>query len=1253
MLAVNVFILLIARLLTQLLGLEKASLYQQTLGITLTTSPIVVMSYIAYRLFEEKYIKKKSQCAAIVSLSIVVVSIVSACLSNSLTGLPSPSGTLVVLFNQFLLVSGFLALLGSVAMSFSRRNIKIDGECVDPATDLAVYRGKTLVLKGKDKNFALCILKLASRSTNSLEPLGKGLMIHTHEKRDFETTVGEIVNFSHMTSLWNNVPDFSVEFTVEKGLSSVEFFTLAISPDAEHAAEVAEEKAQKLRSIMQSRFNTKIEFLQGYQLWSVYRSILGRDSTFTGDARGRLLKIERIQGTDVRYVAVSALKGRANPDSTTGMPKNQVEQFISTFTRERFTASMTIHLEATKPPSIASESRLIEKAKTEPNMRLLLELDEKKREASEDRNAQLSGYWKISAYVAYRGETPEETKSMQEKGDACIEAIYSNPGVGIECEKLKGKHVAKHLTNLLFRQTIGFTTLNASSRVAATLILLPEQHVAGIPETSIPAFHVPSMEELEDGELIIGTVLDGENEICPMRIKLQDLKLHTVIFGETGFGKTRLIMKILENLSRYDIAWTLIEMKGEYKPLVKSVDNVVYLKPASKTAALKISLFDPEMEKPDVHAKKIFTILKETFSTLFTDQNRELSAQMERVFYEVLVTYITQKTSPDKRDQEHGEERDQPIRQRSSEDKTTRNWSGFNEWLESYAKRSGSASIPQINSTIQALLNRLYSFTRTPLSEVFNQDESNVNFNDLIKRRAIIDLSEIKTNGTGEDLRLISSIITKYVATAAQQRGIQDNLKHILIIDDALDIVPEILTKRTTAETSITEQMVLLLRATGQGVIISTQRPNISQNILANSATKIFLRTTVDGEKAAKWLNLNEEQTNYLKAMPKMEAIITTPKHSKAIRIRTCEINPPKVSNRDIITNNMVNYPIIYDAETAKPNPAEHNQSITAHDPETSILKSRAEEAYQAGDYKEALRTYIKAIEAMKDSKQQTKQLQNDKHELETESLSNNSPRSTFTYNQQQTSHTPNAYQPPTPSNPPMNTPPPTLREEQPEHQHVTRTNLSQRSLTPEETQLWHDVKQAFKHQHEIIDETILQRRLNIKTKEQLIKHIEPLIAKDLIGDVRAPDYQNPQATTRIYYQVTDHENRNILQEYITTTIHKDLRNKGINTMWIDQNMELLTTTTNNNQSQYVITVWTNNTMNPSTTTAKIGTIRQELQKEQIKGLIIITPWKKDATKLQRTLAFLNLRGITPLPFNENETNKLVNHITVGALLYT
>jgi hypothetical protein len=233
-----------------------------------------------------------------------------------------------------------------------------------------------------------------------------------------------------------------------------------------------------------------------------------------------------------------------------------------------------------------------------------------------------------------------------------------------------------------------------------------------------------------------------------------------------------------------------------------------------------------------------------------------------------------------------------------------------------------------------------------------------------------------------------------------------------------------------------------------------------------------------------------------------------------------------------------------------------------------------------------------------------------------------------------------------------MNTPPPTLREEQLEHQHVTRTDLSQRSLTPEETQLWHDVKQAFKHQHEIIDETILQRRLNIKTKEQLIKHIEPLITRDLIGDVRAPDYQNPQATTRIYYQVTDHENRNILQEYITTTIHKDLRNKGINTMWIDQNMELLTTT-NNNQSQYVITVWTNNTMNPSTTAAKIGTIRQELQKEQIKGLIIITPWKIDAAKLQRTLAFLNLRGITPLPFNENETNKLVNHITVGALLYT
>nr|MDO8134267.1 DUF87 domain-containing protein [Candidatus Njordarchaeum guaymaensis] len=948
---------------------------QEILGISLASTFIIVLQCFAQLLFEKGVIRKKLNYATIACLNIITaVSISNYAVLPLVEPFPS-SSRIIGWLTPVVLITGLPLSVVLAALSVLRGMSRIKD--VDATGELTHYHSKSLVFKGKNRNIALCILKLVSRSTLDSGPTRKRDVFHKNESLNFGELEDDSFDYSHLTSLWSNVPDFSVEFTIENGLTSVNFFTFAADSDTDRATKLAEEKAEKLRSILQIRFKTKIDFLQGYQLWSAYGLILGRDSPYTIEPEFGVLKIGGIQRSEKRFVAVSALRGKSDTTATMEIPQARVEQFLSTFARERLAASMVIHLEAIAPPSIPSEAKLIEKARNEPDMRVLLELSEKRREVREERHAQLSGYWNISAYIVYRGNTEEETKLLQEKGDACVEAVYSSPSLRVKGEKLEGKRISKRLKNLMFRWDIGITTMKASSRLAAALIQLPERHIVGIPETEIPVFDLPPREELEDGEITIGTVMHDENEICPMRIKLEDLMLHTVVFGETGFGKTRLIMNLLQEMSAYDVAWTLIEMKGEYKPLVKLIDNVVYLRPASKIAPTKINLFDPQTEKPETHAKKIFAILKETFSTLFTDQNRELSAQMERVFYEALVTYMTSTTHLDQEDIRHDEDKTGGIATHEHENgeiKPMRNWVSFNGWLQNYAKRHGLSSLPQIESTIQALLNRLDSFTRNPLNEVFNHDKSNVSFGDLVKRRAIIDLSEIKANGTAEDLRLISNIITKYVATAAQQRGIQDHLRHILIIDDALEVVPEILTKKTTAETGITEQMVLLLRATGQGVIISTQRPNISQNIVANAATKIFLRTTVDSEKAAKWLNLNDEQTNYLKAMPKMEAIIITPKHSKPIRIKTIQIDPPRVDNHDIIVSDMINYPIIYDTETrnldvepATRHIENENTMITKGTHlEVKRLKTIAEEAYQAGNYKEALRTYVTAIEAMK-----------------------------------------------------------------------------------------------------------------------------------------------------------------------------------------------------------------------------------------------------------------------------------------------
>jgi hypothetical protein len=1258
--SLSVIPLLVARFLKQLpsvLGL--ALVFDSISGVSLTATIIIVLQYVTSRLFEGRFVRRRVHYAALISLNMATGASISNFVALPLIGLyPSPN-TVVSLFAHTVLLLGLLASVVSVTLSFFCRFPSMNKGNVGSIGDATFYRGKSIVFKKGNKSVALCILRLASHLASPL-PVERRRIQHNPEEEGFDRSGSGFFSYSHLSSLWNNVPDFGVEFTTESNLASIRFFTMAIDSAVESATKTAEAKAEKLKSILQVRFNSKIEFLQGHALWVAYGSILGSDPSYSIETNSEHLKIKGLQQSGVRYVSVSSLRSKAESTSVVESTQPQVEKLISAFTKERIEGSMVIHLKAISPPPVASEAKLLEKARNDPDMRVLLELGEKKREVSDERNAQLTGYWKVSAYIVYRGETSGEAKMFQEKGDACIEAIYSSPSGRVKCEKLKGRAVVKHLNNLLFRQEIGVTMMRASSRMVAALIHLPEQNIPGIQETAIPDFQIPPREELENGEVTIGEVMSKENEICPLRLKPQDLMLHTVIFGETGFGKTRLIMKLLQAVSTYKVAWTILEMKGEYKPLTKLIDKVVYLKPGSRIAPLNVSLFDPQMENPETHAKKIFTILKETFSTLFTDQNRDLSAQMERVFYESLVSYVTSRAAMKLGKQMSSEGARAPITTAtdSNEGSTSwGNWETYNDWLKNYAEKHGLSSMPQINSTIQALLNRLNSFTRAPLSDVFNHQESNTNFDDLVRRRAIIDLSEIKRNGTSEDLRLISNIITKYVATAAQQRGIQNELRHLLIIDDALDIVPEILTKKTTAEISITEQMVLLLRTTGQGVIIATQRPNISQNIVANAATKIFMRTTVDGEKAAKWLNLNEEQTNYLKTMPKREAIITTPKYSGPIRIRTPEIDPPKVTDEEIIMNNMVNYPVIYDigTESLKPSakagitvPRDSVEMDSSHS-EKERLTIIAEEALQSGDYKGALRTYIKAIETMKEPKgkmndQYSKEVRDSQTIATTNpSLKNNDY--TLYHAPQQTPLTEHRL------DQPVNVRP------SPAHQMqgntTTRTTTNPNSIDPfetsEENQMWPKVKRAFKHPQEIIDENTLQTRLNMRTTQQLRNQTESLIAQNLIGEVIAPSYTKPDEATRIYYQITNHESRNIMQEYIITTIHKDLQSKGVNTRWIDKNMELLLT----NENQHVITTWTNNNIDQNTTIAKLTRIKQELQFEQPRELVIITPWKRDAQKLQKLVTNMKLQGIVTTPFNENQTNKLINHMTIGTPIYT
>ncbi len=129
------------------------------------------------------------------------------------------------------------------------------------------------------------------------------------------------------------------------------------------------------------------------------------------------------------------------------------------------------------------------------------------------------------------------------------------------------------------------------------------------------------------------------------------------------------------------------------------------------------------------------------------------------------------------------------------------------------------------------------------------------------------------------------NLILKYVIDKALKRGITDNLKHMVIIEDSQFLVPSIL--REVPETSLVEDIPLLLRGVGESLITISTRPEISSDIIANSGVKITFKSPYDSQKIAKYQNLSENQEKYLRIMPKREAIVTLPNYQFPFRIFT------------------------------------------------------------------------------------------------------------------------------------------------------------------------------------------------------------------------------------------------------------------------------------------------------------------------------------------------------------------------------
>ncbi len=504
------------------------------------------------------------------------------------------------------------------------------------------------------------------------------------------------------------------------------------------------------------------------------------------------------------------------------------------------------------------------------------------------------GLWKASCYVILELEREEDLdlKLIQVKN--ILATALSSPTGKLRIKVLSGTKLRKKYFEIVMRKPVG-NTFKLSSLKLATLAHLPRRGVPGLSLRVKPEFNVPPERVLLGDGVKVGYVTFGDKVLFPFNLKLEHLRKGVAVLGSIGSGKTRMIMKVARDVAvNYRIPVLVFESKGEFASLIKDVppdfaEQIILLRPGSSYAPLKINLFDPGDMIAEEYGRRLFGLLNVVFRSMFREDS-ELTVQMARVLSEVLSETL------------------------KNEEK--RSIDGFFQVLREYGRRE--VEIPNLLNTISALEARMNIFRRGILGNVFDAKKSNVSIDDLLGKVTIIDFSHLFSHGgTKEDAQLIMNLVMLHVFQAGLRRANAESLAHLVIVDDARFLVPEIFVRRSSSDTTAIEDMITLERGKGQGLIIACQDPSISRIALANCNTRIVFRLSFKSQSEEEFirmsLNLPDELREFLLTQPNRSAIVKIPEFPYPFPIITQDYKITEVAPRIIEAHNRTYHPFLFE----------------------------------------------------------------------------------------------------------------------------------------------------------------------------------------------------------------------------------------------------------------------------------------------------------------------------------------------------
>lgn len=358
------------------------------------------------------------------------------------------------------------------------------------------------------------------------------------------------------------------------------------------------------------------------------------------------------------------------------------------------------------------------------------------------------------------------------------------------------------------------------------------------------------------------------------------------VYGMVGQGKTSFVKNIISHLLKENINCLIFDIKGEYAASFVTNENAeIYT--IGKPNPLCINLFRNTDEED---LKSTILIIEE----MMESAKQEFSPAMKNLFENTL--FLTHKSN-------------------------NPNLSTFVEKLfELSEKIKERINTSYIQQTLDAVLNRLnYIFNPTNF-EILGVNTTTIDFSIFERGKSIIlDLSEFqKRAARPSDIFLITNLILKMFYKYASLKGTSDSLRYVVVLEEAVNIIPKIYNSDSSASLITAENNFLLGRNLGIGhITVSQLWESVSNIVHGNSATKVIFRTSEKSEYIASTLNLPESAIKKIHTLPTRHCLILSKDSIEAREIKTkdCELKPvSQVKYRSILNQRYKNirYPLLY-----------------------------------------------------------------------------------------------------------------------------------------------------------------------------------------------------------------------------------------------------------------------------------------------------------------------------------------------------